>query len=266
MNTIIGDLGKSQKFVDLIKQIENKTSPILISGLTSVGMVQIISGINTYAKKPIAIITYNEIQAKQIIENLQNFTDKAIFFPKKEIVTYDYIAESKDLPYERIETLNQIVQKRLPIVVTTIEALMQKIPSKETLYKNKLELKIGKTYSLEEIKQKLVNLGYIRCDLIEGKGEFSVRGDILDISLDDKTGIRVEFWGDEVDSIRKFAIASQRSINTLEKVEINPAHEYILERPIEEIIGKIRNKVVKEKQEEILINILTAFIKINQHY
>ena len=272
MNTIIGDLGKSQKFVDLIKQIENKTSPILISGLTGVGMVQIISGINTYAKKPIAIITYNEIQAKQIIENLQNFTDKAIFFPnqdlrlftwiyftdkaiffpKKEIVTYDYIAESKDLPYERIETLNQIVQKRLPIVVTTIEALMQKIPSKETLYKNRLELKIGKTYSLEEIKQKLVNLGYIRCDLIEGKGEFSVRGDILDISLDDKTGIRVEFWGDEVDSIRKFAIASQRSINTLDKIEINPAHEYILERQIEEIIGKIRNKVVKEKQEEIL--------------
>ncbi len=252
LNTIIGDLGKSKKFVDLIKQIESKTSPILISGLTGVGMVQIISGINTYAKKPIAIITYNEIQAKQIIENLQNFTDKAIFFPKKEIVTYDYIAESKDLPYERIETLNQIVQKRTPIVVTTIEALMQKIPSKETLYKNRLELKTGKTYSLEEIKQKLVNLGYIRCDLIEGKGEFSVRGDILDISLDDKIGIRIEFWGDEVDSIRKFAIASQRSINTLEKVEINPAHEYILERPIEEIIGKIRNKVVKEKQEEIL--------------
>ncbi len=252
MNTIIGDLGKSKKFVDLIKQIENKTSPILISGLTSVGMIQIISGINTYAKKPIAIITYNEIQAKQIIENLQNFTDKAIFFPKKEIVTYDYIAESKDLPYERIETLNQIIQKRLPIVVTTIEAIMQKIPSKETLYKNRLELKIGNTYSLEEIKQKLVNLGYIRSDLIEGKGEFSVRGDILDIAIDEKTGVRAEFWGDEVDSIRKFAIASQRSINTLEKIEINPAHEYILERPIEEIIGKIRNKVVKEKQEEIL--------------
>ena len=252
MNTILGDLGKSKKFVDLIKQIENRTSPILISGLTSVGMVQIISSINIYAKKPVAIITYNEIQAKQIIENLQNFTDKVLFFPKKEIVTYDYIAESKDLPYERIETLNQIIQKRTPIVVTTIEAIMQKIPSKATLYKNRIELKIGKTYSLEEIKQKLVNLGYIRCDLIEGKGEFSVRGDILDISLDDKIGIRIEFWGDEIDSIRKFAIASQRSINTLDKIEINPAHEYILENSIEDIIKRIRSKVVKEKQEEIL--------------
>ena len=128
MNTILGELGKSKKFIDLIKKIENEKSPITISGLTGVGMLQILTSINEYAKKPIAIITYNEIQAKQIMENLKAFTDKAIFFPKKEIVTYDYIAESKDLPYERIETLSKIREKRTPIVVTTIEAVMQKLP------------------------------------------------------------------------------------------------------------------------------------------
>ena len=99
MNTIIGELGKSKKFVDLIKQIEEKTSPITISGLTSVGMLELLASINEYSKRPIAIVTYNEIQAKQIIENLKVFTDKAIFFPKKEIVTYDYVAEIKELPY-----------------------------------------------------------------------------------------------------------------------------------------------------------------------
>ena len=252
MNTILGELGKSQKFVDLIKNIESKNSPIEISGLTGLGMIQTLLGINEYAKKPLAIITYNEIQAKQIIENLKTFTDKGIFFPKKEIVTYDYVAESKDLPYERIETLNKIKEKRYPILVTTIESIMQKLPSKDILYKDTIKFNIGGVYSLDEIKQKLVNLGYIRCDLIEGRGQFSIRGGILDISVDEKIGVRIEFWGDEVDSIRNFAIMSQRSINTLEKVEIFPAHEYILDESIENVCNKIRKTVVSDKQEEII--------------
>ena len=113
MNTIIGELGKSNKFVDLSKQIENKKSPISISGLTDVGMVELLSAINQYNKKPILLITYNEIQAKQILEIIENFEkEKAVLFPKKEIVTYDFVAESKDLPYERIEALNKIKDKK----------------------------------------------------------------------------------------------------------------------------------------------------------
>ena len=254
MNTIIGDLGKSNKFVDIIKQIEDKSkkSPIGISGLTGVGMAQIISAINEYSKKPIAIITYNEIQAKQIIENLQLFTDKVIFFTKKDIVTYDYIAESKDIPYSRIETLNKLKSKKNQILVTTIEAVMQPLPAKETLYKNVLQIKVGEIYNLEQIKKDLVNLGYTRCDLIEGRGQFSVRGGILDISINETIGVRIEFWGDEVDSIRNFNITSQRSINTLEKIEIEPAHEYILEKSIEEICKNIRKTLTNETQEEII--------------
>ena len=126
MNTILGEMGKSQKFVDLIKTIEKSKSPIGISGLTSVGMTEILASINGYTKRPIMIITYNEIQAREIIENLKMFTDKVIYFPKKEIVTYDYEAESKDLPYRRIETLNKLRGKKNQILVTTIEAIMQK--------------------------------------------------------------------------------------------------------------------------------------------
>ena len=118
--------------------------------------------------------------------------EKVVFFPKKEVVTYDYVAESKDLPYERIETLNKIKEKKNIIVVTTIEALMQKLPSKKSLFKNVLEFKVGDIYNLEDIKKSLVNMGYSRCDLIEGRGQFSVRGGIVDISADDKTGIRIE--------------------------------------------------------------------------
>ena len=253
MNTIIGELGKSKKFVDLSKEIEKKQSPISISGLTSVGMTEIISAINTYNKKPILLVTYNEIQAKKILNNLKTFNqEKVEFFPKKEIVTYDYIAESKDLPYERINTLNKIKEKKNIIIVTTIEALMQKLPSKKVLFKDILEFKVGDICNLEDIKTKLVNLGYSRYDLIEGKGQFSVRGGIIDISLDEKTGVRIELWGDEVDSIRNFSISSQRSIATIEKVKIYPAHEYVLEDKVENICKKIRQKLAEGKQEEII--------------
>lgn len=127
---------------------------------------------------------------------------------------------------------------------------MQNLPSKETLFKNMLKLKVGDICNLEEIKKKLVSLGYIRCDLIEGRGQFSVRGGIIDISLNDKTGIRIELWGDEIDSIRNFSIITQRSIDTLEKATIYPAHEYILEDTIENICKKISNTITQGKQEE----------------
>lgn len=253
MNTILGEIGKSAKFADLLKQIENKTSPIVISGLTDVGMLQIGVALNTFGKKPICIMTYNEIQAKKIYQDLKYFTDSVVLFPKKEIVTYDYIAESKDLPYQRIEALNQIKTKKNLIVVTTVEASLQKLPSKKSLYENELEFQVGKSYPLEEIKKKLVKLGYARYDLIEGRGQFSIRGGIVDIATNETTGVRIEFWGDEVDSIRNFNITSQRSINTLEKTTIYPAHEYILENTIEAIVQKIKEIPTNtSKQREII--------------
>ena len=252
MNTILGDLGKSQKFIDLLKQLENKQSPIEISGLTDVGMVQLSSAINEFTKKPICILTYNEIQAKKLYEDIRYFTDKVVFFPKKEIVTYDYIAESKDLPYKRIESLNQLQSKKNLIIVTTIEAAIQKLPQKRLLYKNKLNFKVGESYNLEEVKKKLVNLGYSRYELIEGRGQFSIRGGILDISIDENIGVRIEFWGDEIDSIRNFNIVNQRSINTLEKAIIYPAHEYILENDVNEVCKKIEDKYKDEKVKEFI--------------
>ncbi len=252
MNTIIGELGKSTKFMDLLKQIENKTSPIAISGLTDLGMLQIGVALHEFGKKPIGIITYNEIQAKKLYEDIHYFTDNVVLFPKKEIVTYDYIAESKELPYKRIEALNEIKARKNLIVVTTIEAILQKLPSQKSLYGNQLSFKIGDMCNLEKIKQKLVKLGYVRCDLIEGRGQFSIRGGIVDIANNETTGIRIEFWGDEVDSIRNFNITSQRSINTLEKVNVYPAHEYVLESSIESICQKIEKIEVNAKQREIL--------------
>ena len=247
MNTILGELGKSPKFCEYIKSIENKKSPIAISGLTDVGMSQMIAATKEFAKKPICIVTYNEIQARKIVDDLNYFTDKVIYLPKKEIATYDYIAESKDLPYERIEAINKIQEMKSGIIVTTIEAASQKMISKKALYKNALKFKVGDEYKLEDLKQKLVDLGYVRCDLIEGRGQFSIRGGIVDISVTEKYGIRIEFWGDEIDSIRYFNIISQRSTETLDKISIYPAHEYLLEDSIDEVVKRIKNTIYNEK-------------------
>ncbi len=252
MNTILGELGKNSKFIELLKNVENKQSPIVISGLNDVGMIQLGTAINEFGKKPICILTYNEIQAKKIYEDIKYFTDKVVFFPKKEVVTYDYIAESKDIPYKRIEALNKIATKKNLVVITTIETATQKLPQKDVLYKNKLHFKTGENYNLEELKQKLVSLGYSRYDLIEGRGQFSVRGGIVDIATNEKIGIRIEFWGDDIDSIREFNIETQRSIKNIETATIYPAHEYILEETAEKTCKKIKEKYKNSKKQDII--------------
>ena len=185
MNTILEELEKSNKFTELQNQIKNKKSPIAISGLTSLSEAMCICKVTENLKRPTLIITYNEVQAKNLVNDFKFFTDKVVFFPKKEIVTYDYVAESKNLPYERIEVLNKIYDNRNIIIVTSIEAVNQKIISKEKLYRNALKLKIGDTCNIEDLKKNLVKLGYERFDLIDGRGQFSVRGGIIDISIND---------------------------------------------------------------------------------
>ncbi len=250
MNLILKELEKSSKYNDFIKNLENKKSPIAISGLTGVAEASIIAKCLEQTKRPIFIITYNEIQAQALVNDLKFFTEDVAYLPKKEIITYDYVAKSKNLPYERIEILNKIYKKQKLIIVTSVETIKQKIISKDTLYKNVLKFKVGDRCDLEVLKQKLVDLGYQRFDLIDGRGEFSVRGGIIDISTTESTGIRIELWGDEIDSIRHFNIISQRSIDNIEKIEIFPAHEYILETSIEKVAKNISNNVYPENISE----------------
>ena len=252
MNALIKYIMESQKFDSYIKDIKNKLSPILLSGLTDVAKTQICIATKEEVKSPVCIITYNEIQARKIMQDLENLEQQAVYFPKREIVTYDYIAESKDLPYERIEVLNKIYSKKAKIIVTTIEAISQKMIAKNILYKNMLKILVGKTYNLEQVKEKLILLGYSRTDIIEGRSQFAVRGGIIDIGLSEKKGVRIEFWGDEVDSIRFFNISSQRSTEMTDKIEIYPAHEFLLENSIENICEKLRNSINSEKIEEII--------------
>lgn len=258
-NLLIQKLEELDKFKELVEQIELKQTPINISGLAFVGKSHIISSVAEKSKRPICIITYNELQAKQMVKDLRFFTDKIEYLGKKEIASYDYIAESKDLPFERIDLLNKIYNKEARIVVTTIEAVMQQVVPKEILYKNVLEFSVGNVFSctnfkgkkdLNSLKKLLLLLGYERNDLVENRGQFSIRGGICDIGLTEKTGIRIEFWGDEVDSIRYFNVSSQRTTEMTNKVTIFPAHEYILNYESDEILPEY-SKIALEITDKI---------------
>lgn len=304
MKFLIQNLEESTKFKELSKNIQQKQSPIAISGLTDVEKVRMITAILQSVNDLICVITYNELQAQKLWKDLKAIGQNALYFPKREIAAYDYIAQSKDLPYERIAVLNQIMlaqtkkqnadktqgnqkenkqdvevnnlkskektedfeckQEKI-IIVTTMEAIMQKMVTKQTLYQNKLEFKVGNNYGLETIKETLVTLGYERNDLVENKGQFSVRGGIVDIGLSEKIGVRIEFWGDEVDSIRYFQIASQRSTQMLQEITIFPAHEFIVDN-LEQAIKKIEEKYPNEKEDIEQIKAKEYTSKIDKYF
>jgi len=282
MQKLLNELSNSPKFDSYLKNIKKDVTPIILSGLTDVSKNLFMFATEEILKRPVLVITYNEIQAKNIVKDLKNMwgvvgerdIDKSdiggnkagrnnvgevLYFPKREIMSYDYEAQSKEVYAERIGTLNKMYAGRASIVVTTIEAVSQKMISKEVLFKNVLDLKIGKRYNLEDLKQVLVELGYERFDLIEGKGQFGIRGGIVDIAISSEKGVRVEFFDDEVDSIRYFNIQSQRSTEMIDEIQIYPAYEFVLERTLEEIISDIKlSKIgaIKERQEEDIEEIL----------
>ncbi len=268
MNFLIKTLEENKKFQELTKQI-SKTGPIAISGLIDVEKLHVLAGIFNETKRPMVLVTYNEIQARKLYQDLKKLIKQTYFFPKKEITSYDYVAQSKEIEYKRIDVLNKMYlakkQKEPIIIVTTIEAVMQKMVAKDTLYQNVIDFEVGKTYLLDEIKEKLVGLGYERSDLIENKGQFSIRGGIVDVGLSEKIGVRIEFWGDEVDSIRFFQISSQRSTEMLKEITIFPAHELIVQ-DLSEAVKNIQEKYPEEIEDIELIKNGDYISKINKYF
>ncbi len=268
MNFLIKTLEENKKFQELTKQI-SKTGPIAISGLVDVEKLHVLAAIFNETKRPMVLVTYNEIQARKLYQDLKKLIKQTYFFPKKEITSYDYVAQSKEIEYKRIDVLNKMYlakqQKEPIIIVTTIEAVMQKMVAKDTLYQNVIDFEVGKTYLLDGIKEKLVGLGYERSDLIENKGQFSIRGGIVDVGLSEKIGVRIEFWGDEVDSIRFFQISSQRSTEMLKEITIFPAHELIVQ-DLSETVKNIQKKYPEEIEDIELIKNGDYISKINKYF
>ena len=132
---------------------------------------------------------------------------------------------------KRMEVLKKLTEKknREPVtVITTADAFLDGLPSKEKLWESRIEIEAGAVIDFQKLQEELVHLGYERESQIEGPGQFAVRGGILDVyPLTEEIPVRIELWGDEIDSIRSFDVESQRSVENMEQVVIYPATENV---------------------------------------
>ena len=140
MNSLVKIVPNVKKYNDYLFNVKKGTNPIMLSGLTDTAKVHLAYSTKFYVEKPICIVTYNEMQARKLIKDMQFFKEEIKFFKKKDITSFDFIAESKDELYDRIDILNSLINNEKPIIVTTIEAVMQQMISKESLYKNILNM------------------------------------------------------------------------------------------------------------------------------
>jgi len=173
------------------------------------------------------IATSSEMKAKQIYEEYR-FLDSNIYqYPAKDLLFYQADLRGKYLLKQRMEVFQAIMEGRGITVVTSFDGFMDALLPLDVMRERVCTLKLGETVDFEQLKKDMVLLGYDREEQIEGPGQFAVRGGILDIyPLTEEVPIRVELWGDEIDSIRTFDVESQRSIENLEEITIYPATDF----------------------------------------
>ena len=172
------------------------------------------------------IVTYSELRAREIYDNYRCFDRDVLLFPARDLIFYSADIHSSLIVQQRIRVLEKILSGKGGTIITTMGSCMDHLIPLGEFQKNIRTIRQDSTLNLEELKKELVALGYERMGQVEGEGQFAIRGGILDVfPLTEETPVRVELWGDEVDSIRSFDVESQRSIENLEELVIYPATE-----------------------------------------
>ena len=238
-------LEESSNFSEVIGCLQKGQLPINLSGLSDSGKSYVINGIFEKIDNSIVVITHNEIDAKNLYEDLSLYSTDVYFLPIREVVFYNVDAISGDLRWARLKVINEILKKReKKIIVTSVDAMTTLYTPKQKYLEYSLTIKQGEEVDLKDISTKLMNCGYERVEVVEGKGEFSFRGGILDVFPPNAVyPYRIELFGDEIDSIRTFNIESQRSIEKIDKFDIFPAKEVIVD---EEVKEKAINGITEE--------------------
>ena len=245
MDSLVKVLPKMKKFNNYITDVNKGNFPITLSGLSDSGKAHFIYATRFYTEKPVLVVTYNELELKKLKEDMKFFSTETVYtYPKKEVIYYDIDTMNKDATMDRLSIYTKLYNSESCVVLTTIEALMQKTISKDRLFFNVLQVEVGKTILLEELVSKLSELGYERTDMVEGRGQFCVRGGIIDVyPLTTENPVRIELWGDEVDSVRLFDVESQRTIESISEVNIFPAEEFLVSK---ENLNEIGDKILEK--------------------
>ncbi|MGL4109631.1 transcription-repair coupling factor [Clostridium sp. LP20] len=242
-------LMNSKEFSDIKKYIENNKHPIEVEGLSESGKAYFVSGIYEALERPVVIVTHSDMEAKNLYEDLNLYMNNVYYFPAKDVVFYNIDAISGDLRWARLKVIKEILTKKKNIIVTSIDAFAAKYTPRNLFLSHKIKIKVEEEVDFKEITNLLVEGGYERVDMVEGKGEFSLRGGLLDVfPADSVYPYRIELFGDEIDSIRTFNTESQRSIEKVKSIEIFPAKEIVIDDEI--VSGAI--EFIKSEFESVL--------------
>ncbi len=225
-----------EKLIDLLKTmpeysslLENisRSASAAITGIGQINRSHIIAGLRRHCSRPLVAICQDDMAAKRLQAELKAFLgEDAPVLPSRELTLYDSAVVSRSWEQKRLRQLYHLAQGQTPLQILTWESLSQRTIPADVLKKAVFTLETGKEYAVEQIFSQLTHTGYSRCAMVEGPGQFAVRGGILDIySPAADHPFRCEFFGDELDTMGYFDPATQRRTENVDKMVILPIGE-----------------------------------------
>ena len=269
MNPLIKTLANSSNYSSLIKKIiKEEKSKLSIVGLTDSSKAWMLYGITQNSNKNSIVVCSNIFQANKIIQDLKFYSSdiEIIYLPPRALQYYDIDAESKDISNQRMYAIERILSGKRNIVVTTIDALLVKMFPNARYKGEEFSISVGDTISINKVVETLAKYGFERSESVEGKGQFAVRGGIIDLfCINSDLPYRIEFFGEDVDSIRTFDPVTQRSIDSVSKIDMSQVSEnYVSREKVDAVISELKS-FLKESNisEELKSNITADIEKIN---
>ena len=237
------------EYTDMKQDLDQGKGPVQISGVTDSQKVHVMHELSKNNPWRL-VVTYDDTRAKEIFDDFSYFEPNTWLYPARDLLFYSSDIHGNLLTRQRMQVFKHLLEDEGGVVVTTVDGLMDHLLPISMIKESCLNIMVGQTLDMEEIKHLLTGMGYERMGQVDGMGQFSVRGGILDVfPLTEEVPVRIELWGDEVDSIRSFDAESQRSIQQMDEVTIYPAAELILtKKDIED--GILCLEADEKKQEK----------------
>ncbi len=226
MQALRAPLTELAEFESVLKKLGKEKGIIQFAGCVNSQKTHMMYALSVGFDIKIIAVS-GELKAKQIYEEYRFLDADVYLYPAKDLLFYQADLRGKYLLKQRMEVFQALMECKSVTIITTFDGFMDALLPLEVMKQRICKLRVGDRVDFEELKKDMVFLGYEREEQIEGPGQFAVRGGILDIyPLTEEVPIRVELWGDEIDSIRTFDVESQRSIENLEEAFIYPATDF----------------------------------------
>ncbi len=261
-------LGKLQDTISKFQNSENKdTSKIGLKGLTGSSLSFVLSEIFRKQERPFLVILNDKEEAAYFLNDLERIIgeDHVLFYPGSYRRPYQIEETDNANVLLRAEVLNRINSRKKPaLIVSYPDALFEKVLTRKELDKNTLKMKLGDTLSLDFLNEVLFEYKFKRVDFVTEPGEFSVRGGIVDVySFSNDEPYRVEFFGDEIDSIRTFDVETQLSNDKVKSISIVPnmANKFLVEQRQSFLTYVASDTLVYTKNTDLLLGRLDDFFE-----